>query len=56
MGRLAHGGVVHVQIAADGAHDHLAELTPTRICTGVPPARWVSSAWRATRRCIRTAA
>src|SRR5215471_17690924 len=32
------------------------ELSPTRICTGVPPARWSSSAYRLTRRCIRSAA
>ena len=28
MGRLPDGGVVHVQVTADGAHDHLARIEP----------------------------
>jgi transposase len=45
VGRLPDGGVVHMQFAADGAETTTSpELRPTRMCTGVPAARWISSA------------
>jgi hypothetical protein len=28
MGRLPDGGVVHAEVAADGAHHHLARIEP----------------------------
>ena len=44
VGSLADGGVVHVQVAADGAHDHFARVEPDADLHVTPCVRRDSSA------------
>ena len=43
VGGLAHGGVVHMQIVANGADDDFAGLSPTRIRSSRPCVRRTAS-------------
>ena len=54
--RLADGRVVHVQIAADRAHDDFAGVEPDADLHGTPWARRTSSAYCFTDSCMRRAA
>ena len=56
MGRLAHRGVIHVQIIANGAHHDFPELSPTRICRSRPRVRRTSWAYGVIAACMARAA